>query len=255
MDNPYHSPAAAVAAPVTASRREFRDPARRTLACRILLYCTIALTLASMAYSGLQYALMGQVEAGLLDYDEALQRLGMLALLLALPQILVNIGTIVAVAMWIHRMAWNAHAMAGSRHLDCTPGWAVGWYFIPIANLFKPYQAMKEIWQASRQPLRPDQAAVPLLFPLWWTLWLIAGAANQVSLRMSFKADTVYQMSDAAVASIVCDVLSLALCVVFLGIVARLSHLQLAWPRTQALQGGAAQTPPSVPPQVLDQPA
>jgi hypothetical protein len=47
---------------------------------------------------------------------------------------------------WIYGAAQNACAM---RRIDLTPGWAVGWFFIPIANLFKPFMVMRDIWFAS----------------------------------------------------------------------------------------------------------
>jgi hypothetical protein len=56
--------------------------------------------------------------------------------------------SIIAVAMWIHRAHANLYE-AGAEGLQFTPGWAVGWYFIPFANLFKPFQAMRELWTRS----------------------------------------------------------------------------------------------------------
>jgi len=46
---------------------------------------------------------------------------------------------------WIYRTNKNLHVLS-SEHMTFSPGWSLGWYFIPVANLFKPYQAMKEIW-------------------------------------------------------------------------------------------------------------
>ena len=37
-------------------------------------------------------------------------------------------------------------------HESFTPGWSVGWFFVPIMNPWKPFQAMREIWQASAEP-------------------------------------------------------------------------------------------------------
>ena len=46
--------------------------------------------------------------------------------------------------VWIRRANINADALVRSR-MEFTPGWAVGWFFVPFANLFKPYQVMAEI--------------------------------------------------------------------------------------------------------------
>ncbi|MEM9429901.1 MAG: DUF4328 domain-containing protein [Pseudomonadota bacterium] len=59
-----------------------------------------------------------------------------------------------------------AEAMPGAT--DVTPGWAVGWYFVPIWFLWKPYIALRDIWTAALS------APVPALFARWWTTSVIA---------------------------------------------------------------------------------
>ena len=54
-----------------------------------------------------------------------------------------------------------------------TPGWAVGWYFVPIAWFWKPYQAMAEIWRASRNPAEWRGEPVSPLLAGWWVLWIV----------------------------------------------------------------------------------
>mgnify|MGYP003704706309 CR=1 FL=1 len=44
---------------------------------------------------------------------------------------------------WIYRVNMNAHVMAPD--LTITPPWAIGWYFVPIATLFKPL--FPDLWE------------------------------------------------------------------------------------------------------------
>ena len=60
----------------------------------------------------------------------------------------VTLITVVFFAMWIYRAAANVVA-ANVVGFDFTPGWAVGWYFVPFANLVQPFLAMRQIWNAS----------------------------------------------------------------------------------------------------------
>lgn len=53
-----------------------------------------------------------------------------------------------------------------------TPRWLVVWFFIPIANLWKPYQGVRELWIASDPAATGGQGA-PTLLKIWWALWLI----------------------------------------------------------------------------------
>jgi uncharacterized protein DUF4328 len=68
----------------------------------------------------------------------------------------------------------NRNARVFGSPMSMSAGWAAGYFFIPIMNLWKPYQAMKEIWQGSD----PDPAVhafsvrVPALLPWWWVLFL-----------------------------------------------------------------------------------
>jgi hypothetical protein len=53
------------------------------------------------------------------------------------------LAAFVLVGVWIYRANANAHALGGD--LSVSPGWAVGWFFVPIACLFKPYLAMRRL--------------------------------------------------------------------------------------------------------------
>ena len=65
----------------------------------------------------------------------------------------------------------NRNARAFGAPLSNSPGWAAGWFFVPIAFWWKPYYAMKEIWQGSDPDpaVNPLQARVSALLPWWWT--------------------------------------------------------------------------------------
>ncbi len=68
--------------------------------------------------------------------------------LIAIGALLLYLVTAVVFGVWIVRAHKNLRAL-GIPNLTYTPGWAFGWFFIPILNFFRPYQAMKELWQAS----------------------------------------------------------------------------------------------------------
>ena len=65
-----------------------------------------------------------------------------------LGALVLNLLAAVAFCVWIHRAASNLPAL-GRYGMKFTPGWCVGWFFIPFANLVKPFQAVKELWRAS----------------------------------------------------------------------------------------------------------
>lgn len=75
----------------------------------------------------------------------------------------------------------------GAKNVLVTPGWAWGWYFIPIANLFKPYGVMDQIWTGTIERENP-YAATPGSLPLWWGCWVVSNISSNISFRMSLEA-------------------------------------------------------------------
>jgi Domain of unknown function (DUF4328) len=124
----------------------------------------------------------------------------------------------VAIVVWLI-WQYSAHRRlrrAGVADLRFTPGWGVGWWFVPIANLFKPYQAVKELWMASDPApmVGADGPSRPAILPWWWGTLLVSGWVNNRSAFTTFD-ETV----DGAITS---DLLSIVgdLCWIVTGILA-----------------------------------
>lgn len=105
--------------------------------------------------------------------------------LLALINFVMFIVSVIFVARWIHRASANAHAIDPS--MTISPGWAVGWFFIPFANLIKPYEAMRETWSASMGERGGYSDRDTGLVKTWWGLWI---AMNIVSWA-AFRAESL----------------------------------------------------------------
>ncbi|MBI1404164.1 MAG: DUF4328 domain-containing protein [Porphyrobacter sp.] len=107
---------------------------------------------------------------------------------LLLANFVIFSASVIAVAMWIHRAHANLHE-AGFEPLNFTPGWAVGWYFVPIANLFKPFQAMRELWNTSHGLADSYSAPAPGNLPAWWGLWIAGNILGNISTRLEMMGD------------------------------------------------------------------
>lgn len=125
--------------------------------------------------------------------------------ILVLLQAWVAIALIVLFCLWIPRANRNARAL-GAQGMQFTPRWCVIWYLIPIMNLFRPYQAMKEIWLASNPSGRWQQRDVSPLLPLWWALWLISNFASQAAYGWLQSDDDPLRVTGAMVFSDAVDV-------------------------------------------------
>ena len=112
----------------------------------------------------------------------------------------------------IYLTSQNSHLISADTMED-TPGWAVGWYFVPIANLWKPYQAMKEIWRVNVSD------TIPSIFLWWWFFWIFTSYLGNVSTYMdsNFSSNLFYHLSDMT---------NIPLCLIFISIMNQIYQSQ-----------------------------
>jgi len=83
--------------------------------------------------------------------------------------VLFSLVVMILFLVWIHRVSTNLQALSGEK-LEFTPGWAVGWFFVPFANLVQPYRVLRDLWRVSHRG-KHDPAVVVVGW--WWGLWLL----------------------------------------------------------------------------------
>lgn len=93
--------------------------------------------------------------------------------------------------VWQHRAQRNAIELAYGK-LEFTPGWSVGWWFVPFANLVKPFQTVRELWKASHGGYNGRVVATWSVIGWWWGLWLGASVLE----RFIARAGSVNSPSD-----------------------------------------------------------
>ena len=97
--------------------------------------------------------------------------------------IIANIFFIIFFLRWTYKSSQISH-LSGAKNLKFSPGWSVGWYFIPIALLWKPYQAFKQIYQVSIQINDWKNVSIPSSLRWWWGLFILSNLINNILLRM-----------------------------------------------------------------------
>lgn len=110
---------------------------------------------------------------------------------LGLVDLAILIGTGITFLMWFHRVRANLPAL-GITDARWSPGWAVGWWFVPIMSLFRPYQVAAEIWRASDPAATPEDwrsRSVDPLLGWWWGVFIASVVTGQISFRMWMRVD------------------------------------------------------------------
>lgn len=92
---------------------------------------------------------------------------------------LVGAGCVISFLAWFSRSYRNLRAL-GAEGLEYSSGVAIGWWFVPVVNCWKPFRVAVEIWRASDPTtLKSDLASragmpTPALLAIWWMGWLTA---------------------------------------------------------------------------------
>ncbi len=126
---------------------------------------------------------------------------------------------------WIYRANTNCHGFR-AQGMKFSPGWSIGWYFIPIASLWKPFQAMEEIWKVSINPLNWQNEQGSPLLAWWWVLWLISGFLGQASFSMSMSADTISSLQASTTVSILLGIVDIPLYIIAVSLVSEIFKKQ-----------------------------
>ncbi|WP_197533514.1 DUF4328 domain-containing protein [Symmachiella dynata] len=141
--------------------------------------------------------------------------------------IVVYLMTAILFLRWTYVSSRNARSLVDDK-LEYSPGWAVGWFFVPIANFWKPYQVMIEIFKASNPNMDDDweEVSSPAATSRWWTMWVIAIIIGRVSSRMSMRAKTLDDFLASSQVSLVVDVVSVILGIAAISLVTTLQTWQ-----------------------------
>lgn len=126
------------------------------------------------------------------------------------------LGSAFIILKWIYRTNMNAQTMASG--MQVSPGWGIGWFFVPVACLWKPFQGVRETWQVSANRHAWRAVPVPSLLRAWWGLWLVSNILGSLSMRLELPP----------MFEVVASGVSIALDVTYLMVTRQLCALQVS---------------------------
>ncbi len=197
------------------------DPAGLTKFLQRLLWISVLIACVALVDDIAEFL---QVQVGQLSPDQVASNdpvQGFIGLL----QSGLGILTGIIFLKWIYRSYKNIQGF-GAQGLRFSPGWAVGYYFIPILSLIRPVQVMNEIWRASDDPRDWPKRPGSWLIASWWTLFLVYTGITQISLELAIQASTNEQWTLAAVLAILGDFFSIPLSLAALRLVTEIYRRQ-----------------------------
>lgn len=208
---------------------EYKDASKLSTWVKYLLLAQILVAVISISSNFLEFQLLSDFQDNVYTSEEESVADGIAnderQMLVANIYLLVFIVSGILILRWIHRANYNARQL-GAKYMEFTPGWSIGYYFIPIMLLWKPYLAMTEIWRASHKPQDWLAADVGSVLRVWWFLWLASNMLGQAVLRMSLRAVEIQDFININILNLLTDVLAIPLALVTLSIVNSIQKAQ-----------------------------
>lgn len=119
---------------------------------------------------------------------------------------LISIGFTILTIFVFGRWVWVASKNLWDHYvLNYSPASNIWWHAIPIMSLFKPFDAMREIWTRSMGVSESYSDETPTHLKIWWGGWVVSSIASNIAFRISNDyADTLFQIIAAAATAIAC---------------------------------------------------
>ncbi len=117
---------------------------------------------------------------------------GVRHMIVMLMYILTYVMAIVFFIMWFRRAYFNLHLISPSR-MSYSEGWAAGAWFVPLLNIIRPYQIMKEIWYETFSHINEDDRKnKSVIIGFWWVLFIIIS----IYARLVARSDSDMQLAE-----------------------------------------------------------
>ena len=194
----------------------YKDPSGLSKLVIAMLIIGALLDVAEAFSSYLEYELLVSVKEGAQVTEEMADANDNRQGVIGLSQTILFIITAIFFGKWIYRISWNAHYFSSSpqRH---SPGWAVGYYFVPIVSLWRPYQALRDAYEAFIDSTRDHKDN--LIFPLWWFAWIVSSFLGTMLLKSSMRAEELDELIQASLITVGSDSFNVFLDVIALFLV------------------------------------
>lgn len=139
----------------------------------------------------------------------------------------VEVGLVLIIATLFLRFLYKAVQQArgfATPYSYASAGWAVGYWFIPFVNLYRPFEVVKTLFKACAAQAGGDgkPMAGEQLLSAWWAMFLISNGAAWALARSDTDFNTAAGIASYAEYSIGCNLLTVIATLLFWLVIKRL---------------------------------
>ena len=208
--------------------KKLRDNQQRAQNAVIMIWIVLGFEVLSLFSSYLQYSLLQSISNGSAISDEALVandlREGVAAIFYAIAALVSGITFI----QWFRRAYYNLHQLIPN--LNYTEGWAAGAWFVPILNLFRPYQIMKELYGRTQTLLIEKDPEMRKKLSTenldwWWFIWIVSGVIGVFLWRLA-NEDTIDGQIISTMGNMILSILNIPLALITIKVIKNYSNVE-----------------------------
>lgn len=164
------------------------------------------------------FDILRRAEAGTLTDADAVAYDDTVAALAAV-YLLAFAATAIAYLAWLSRTVDNVPVLTGQRP-SVTPRWSIGWWFVPLANLVKPYLIVRDLVVRLRGAQRGSTGGVLA----WWLFWLATNFTAILSLAFA-GGETLDELRAWFTVNVIIDIVDVVAVILAVVVVRRVQGL------------------------------
>jgi hypothetical protein len=209
---------------------ELKDNSARARISILVFGLICAINIVAVISGYFEYELLESIRMGVYINEDEAKLNDLRQAFIGILQSIIYFISIVVFLLWFRRAYENLHIL-GIDYLEFRTNMAVWGFFIPVINLFRPFQIMKEIWIESQEQIRtliPDATinTSTYLVGIWWGLFLLTNFIGNISFRSMFRTDTIQDLIHSTQAYIVSDFMDVPAALVTLILILNVSKVE-----------------------------
>jgi len=206
-----------------------RSNEERALLAVRMIWIVLAIHIIAMFVDVLQLNLLKELSRGTEVTNRAMSANDARQTYISVSYLLAYIVSGIVFIQWFRRAYFNLHILVNDLSWD--ESWAAGSWFIPVLNLFRPFQIMREMYRRTLMLLsessKENNIYVSLLpVDIWWALWIINGIVNQVVFQLSLKGTEVNELILITSLSILDALISIPLAILTVRVIRDYARLE-----------------------------
>jgi hypothetical protein len=194
----------------------------------LMIWIVLGLELVSLWSSYLQYDLLQSITNGAELSAIAADANDNRQILIGVLYMIAFIISAITFIQWFRRAYYNLQSRVT---LSTTDEWAAGSWFVPVYNLYKPYQMMVELYRETKKLLLEKElirtsALGTGILGVWWTLWIINNIGGNISFRLYLRADTLEEIRTSTIIDMAVSFIGIPLALVAIKVIKNYANIE-----------------------------